>query len=194
MAGGSRARWPGDARRAQAASAASLARVLDLRHRAAGGELAHRVAGAAVRSAAGEDRVLAVLPVRSPGGPGQVDLVEGRHDQRDVHDQGPLPAGRRESDPDDSVLDPGPSVLEQQRADGAAAAAQRAGQRPEPEPGDVAAGRDPARVRSDAVARGSVCAVGAARPGWRRRPWRARQLRALAGAAGGPGEDPGDVR
>ena len=70
----------------------------------------------------------------------------------------------------------------------------RRGQRPEPEPGDLGAGRDPARVRADAAARRPVRAARAPRSGRRRRPRRAGQFRPLAGAAGGPGEDPGDVR
>ena len=48
-----------------------------------------------------------------------------------------------------------------------------------PNPGTSLLARDPARVRSDAVARGSVCTAGATRPGWRRRP---RRISATSGA------------
>ena len=58
--------------------------------------------------AAGDGAVQPVLPGAGRGRQGQVDHLEGRHDPGHVHDQGALPAERREGDADDAVLDPGP--------------------------------------------------------------------------------------
>ena len=144
--------------------------------------------------AAGEDPVLTVLPVGGPGRPGQVDLVEGRHDQGTFTTKVRYPPGDAKATPTTLFSTQVPAfwnnnaltaLLQQHNVQVNAA---------EPESGDFAAGGDPARVRADAAARGPVRAVGAARPGRRRRPGRARQFRPLAGAAGRPGEDPGDVR
>ena len=96
---------------------------------------------AAVRAAARQGPVQPVLHQRGRGGPGQVDLLQGRLGPGDLHDEAHVPAERLQGHPDHAVLDPGPDVLEQPAADAAAPEQGRAGQRAEPESRDLAARR-----------------------------------------------------
>ena len=63
--------------------------------RSPGGELAVGYRDAARFAAARRGPVQPVLPEPGPGRPGDVDLVEGRHDQRRLRQRRPVPAGRR---------------------------------------------------------------------------------------------------
>ena len=123
----------GSARAAQAHAAAPAARVLDLRDRAAGDQLALGAAVPARHRAAGAGPVQPVLPaIRSRRGQGQVDHHHRQHGGRDVHGQDQVPGRRQERDPDDAVRDRGPDVLEPRRARRLLAAARRHRSTPSP--------------------------------------------------------------
>ena len=145
-------------------------------------------------AAAGQGPVQPVLPAAGPGRAGEVDLLEGRHDPGDVH------AARSSTRPASKKAKPTtlfstqvPDVLGQHRADRAAPGEGRRGQREEPEPRHVAAGRAPARVRPDPAPRRPLLflaragAVGGGGLGG------LGQLRAVTGAPRRPDEDPGHL-